>query len=55
MIKKAVSKGANLTKFRQSLPPGGVYGKGVPSVPNVSKIHPLAKQKFGNYKNVLGI
>jgi hypothetical protein len=54
MIKRAVSKGPNLAKFRSKLPAGGVFAGGLPSTPNVTKIHPLAKQKFGSYTNVLG-
>ena len=56
MAKQAVSKSLNLAKFRSSLPKGGVLNS--PSTRtgiNVTKIKPLAKQKFGNYNNVLGL
>jgi len=55
MIKKVVSKSPNLAKFRSRLPAGGVFANGLPTTPNVTKIHPLAKQKFGSYTNVLGL
>jgi hypothetical protein len=56
MIKHAVSKSPNLSKFKSSLPKGGVLNSPSTRVGiNVSKIHPLAKQKFGKYTNVLGL
>ena len=55
MIRKAVSKGANLTKFRSSLPKGGMINSSLMrTMPNVSRIHPMQPKNLGRFKNALG-